>query len=77
MVWNTTQSALYEAPEHRCDNFAEERRGGDQPRRSPQSKRKSLFDDGDALLIFALIMILMREKSDRKLIFSLLIALLM
>lgn len=75
MVWNTTQSAMYEA-ECRCGKCTEEERAGDR-RECPQKKRRGLFDDGDTLLIFALLIILMREKSDQKLIFSLLIALLM
>ena len=76
MVWNTTQSATYEA-ERRCDKCTEEERAGDRRLCPPQKKRMSLFDDGDTILIFALILFLMREKSDQKLIFSLLIALLM
>lgn len=38
---------------------------------------KGLFDDGDTLLIFGVLLILMREKADQKLLFALLIAMLM
>ena len=82
MVWNTTQSALYKA-EHRCDRrapragYTEERRAEAPKRHTAQKKRKSLFDDGDTLLLMVLLYILVREKSDQTLILSLLIALLM
>lgn len=50
----------------------------DEPRRPPEAApKKGLFEDGDALLMFALLMILMREKADRKLIYSLLFVLFM
>lgn len=50
----------------------------DEPRRPPEApSKKGLFEDGDALLLFALLMILMREKADRKLIYSLLFVLFM
>lgn len=78
-VWNTTQSAQYEA--ERCcdehDEHTEENRADDHRKCSSKVTRKGIFDDGDTLLMFALLMILMRESSDQKLIFSLLIAMLM
>lgn len=75
-VWNTTQSAQYEA-ERCCDEHIEEKRADDRRKCSSKVTRKGIFDDGDTLLMFALLMILMRESSDQKLIFSLLIAMLM
>lgn len=79
MVWNTTQSALYNA-ERCCERkvpCAEEKRA-DTPRpRAPKNKQKGLFDDGDTLLLLVLLYILMRENSDQSLIMSLLIAMLM
>ena len=68
-----------ERAKERC---AKERRAGerhaDVPKQcAPQKKRKSLFDDGDTLLLLVLLYILVREKSDQTLILSLLIALLM
>lgn len=44
-------------------------------RHSPPSK--GLFDDGDMLLVFGVLLILMREKADQKLLFALLLAILM
>ena len=82
MVWNTTQSALYKA-EYRCDRrapraeCAEERRADAPKRQARQKKSKSLFDDGDTLLLMVLLYILVREKCDQTLILSLLIAMLM
>lgn len=87
MVWNTTQSALYKA-EHcserreprsyeRRTSRAGERRGGAPRRSSAPQRGKSLFDDGDTLLLMVLLYILVREKSDQTLILSLLIAMLM
>ena len=49
-------------------------------REKPRGKRPAqtgLFVDGDTLLIFGLVMILMREKADRNLIFALLAAFLL
>lgn len=44
---------------------------------SPSPAKKGLFDDGDMLLIIGLLMILMREKADQKLLFALLLVMLM
>ena len=82
MVWNTTQCALYRT-ERRCGRRAdckkrsEEKRVEEPQRCAPAKKSKSLFEDGDTLLILVLLYILMREKSDQTLIMALLIALLM
>lgn len=79
MVWNTTQSALYEA-EHRCDRRSRrtgERRADAYRTGDRQKKRGGLFDDGDTLLMLVLLYILSREKCDNTLIMSLLIAMLM
>lgn len=76
MVWNTAQSAEYEA-NRRFEKPVEERCTRECPRRPPKPANKGLFDDGDTLLLFALIIILAREKSDQSLIFALLIALMM
>ena len=82
MVWNTTQSALY-GTERRCDKRAArtehaEKKRVEAPKQCAQPKdRKSLFDDGDTLLLLALLYILIREKSDQTLIMALLIAMLM
>ena len=77
MVWNTTQSALYEAEYDRRSPRAEERRAVP-PRKGAQPKKcKSLFDDGDTLLLLLLLYILVKEKCDQTLIFSLLIAILL
>ena len=79
MVWNTTQSSLYKAqrcPERRTACGKERR--ADPPRQSTAPKKsKGLLDDGDTLLLLALLYILVREKSDNTLIFALLIAMLM
>ena len=90
MVWNTTQSALYNAEccrgrcapraarHERTKERRTEERHADVPKQcAPQKKRKSLFDDGDTLLLMVLLYILVKEKSDQTLILSLLIALLM
>ena len=82
MVWNTTQSALYRTGRC-CDKravrtkCAEEKRAEAPGRRDKPQKRKSLFDDGDTLLLMVLLYILVREKSDQTLIMALLIAMLM
>lgn len=44
---------------------------------SPKTVSKGLFDDSDMLLVFGVLIILMREKADQKLLFALLIAMLM
>ena len=79
MVWNTTQSARYNA-ERCCERKAPraEERHTDPPRRNTAPNRsKGLFDDGDTLLLMLLLYILVREKTDQTLIMSLLIAMLM
>lgn len=81
-------AVIYEKRAARQTEKSEPRRGEmrgerpsppcDEPRCPPQAPpKKGLFEDGDALLMFALLMILMREKADRKLIYSLLFVLLM
>ena len=90
MVWNTTQSALYKAEccrdkrapraarsERTKERRAEEKHADAPKQCAPRKKSKSLFDDGDTLLLMVLLYILVREKSDQNLILSLLIALLM
>lgn len=44
---------------------------------SPKTVSKGLFDDSDMLLVFGVLIILMREKADQKLLFALLITMLM
>ncbi len=89
MVWSTTQSSRYggeregegwSRPGKICEE--EEREPfREAPPKAPCKKRSpalsGLFDDSDTLLILGLLMILMREKSDQKLIFALLFTLLM
>ena len=78
IVWNTTQSSQYQAeccPERRTYR---NKKYADPPRRSAKPKKsKGLLDDGDTLLLLALLYILVREKCDNTLIFALLIAMLM
>ena len=79
MVWNTTQSSLYKA-EHCSErrSACDKERRADPPRRNTAPKRsKGLLDDGDTLLLLALLYILVREKCDNTLIFALLIAMVM
>lgn len=82
MVWNTRQSATYQT-ECCFDKRAEH---GEEVRGKPRSVNcaeqrapvsKGLFDDGDMLLVLGLLMILMRENADRKLLFALLLAVIM
>ena len=91
MVWNTPQSAVYKSERHveRCnaDDLGEAHahrhdsacaNPTDTCRVcSPSPAKKGLFDDGDMLLIIGLLMILMREKADQKLLFALLLVMLM
>lgn len=87
MVWSTTQSAEYSRDlEDNEDNLREEREPcREEPpqrekpcREAPKCppKPRSLFDDSDTLVILALIMLLMREKADTKLILALLLVIL-
>lgn len=75
MVWSTTQSARYETESRAAQ--PEKDKGEALPKRPPKERQKDLLEDGDMLLMLALIMILSREKADRTLIFALLIALMM
>lgn len=58
--------------ENRAEPCADKRRPS-----SPKTVSKGLFDDSDMLLVFGVLIILMREKADQKLLFALLIAMLM
>ena len=73
-VWETKQSALYKSEEQ--ENRAESPRA-DTRKSVPNNTLNGLFADSDTLLILGLILVLMREKSDRKLIFALIAILLM
>lgn len=75
MVWSTTQSSQYET--NPCKTRPEHEKKNIPPKRPLKENRKGLFEDGDILLIIALIMILSREKENNTLIFSLLIALML
>lgn len=100
MVWNTTQSSLYEAEnarggeywgevarakqctaprEARCGPSCEPPRAAsrEKPCQKHSEARRGLFDDSDTLLILGLLIILMREKSDNKLIMALLAVLML
>ena len=88
MVWSTTQSAEYSRdPNNNEDDLREERKPRrdkaclDEPPRGapkcpPKPQARGLLDDSDTLIILALIMLLMREKADSKLIFALLLVIL-
>ena len=89
MVWNTTQSARYNAQcccerkAPRAEKRRSEEARPDEPR-SDASRRSTapkshggLFDDGDTLLLLVLLYILVREKCDQNMITALLIAMLM
>lgn len=100
MVWNTTQSSLYEAENARGGEYWREvplRKRCEPPREAPcgsscepvreaprekpcrkrPEARRGLFDDSDTILILGLLIILMREKSDQKLILALLAVLML
>lgn len=82
MVWSTTQSAEYSRDfDDNEDDFREEppcREDSprDIPKCPPKPQPRGLLDDSDTLIILALIMLLMREKADSKLIFALLLVIL-
>lgn len=90
MVWSVTQSAEYsrdfdderdneadfrEEPP-RCDRVRHEEPPREVPKCPPKPQSRGLLDDSDTLIILALIMLLMREKADSKLIFALLLVIL-
>lgn len=87
MVWSTTQSSRYGEDregegwsrpgkiDEECEPFREATPKAHCQKRSPAPS--GLFDDSDTLLILGLLIILMREKADQKLIFALLFALIM
>lgn len=86
MVWSTTQSAEYSRDfDDNEDDFREpcrdeppcrEESPRDIPKCPPKPQPRGLLDDSDTLIILALIMLLMREKADSKLIFALLLVIL-
>lgn len=91
MVWSTTQSAEYSRDfDDNEDDFREEPPRRDKahldeppreqprniPKNPPKPQSRGLLDDSDTLILLALIMLLMREKADSKLIFALLLVIL-
>lgn len=91
MVWSTTQSAMYSRDDEddlREEDCGTEPCPEEPPRREapprdiprgecPQKPaNRGLLEDSDTLIILALIMLLMREKVDSKLIFALLLVIL-
>lgn len=83
MVWSTTQSAEYS--QDRVEAQPERRERPERPNREkpsrpashdkcpPKPAGRGIFEDSDTLIILALIMLLMRENADSKLIFALLL----
>lgn len=81
MVWSTTQSTLYGGAERPCTEAVHEparESARPQPQRScarPMPRRNdpisALMSDSDALLICAVILLLLHEKADMKLILAL------
>lgn len=73
--------------EKRADNAGEHYSGCSETRAEPRTdmrrpcsrkpSSKGIFDDGDMMLVFGVLLILMREKADQKLLFALLLAMLM
>lgn len=88
MVWSTTQSAEYSRYfDDNEDDLREERKPRrdkarldepphEAPKCTPKPQSRGLLDDSDTLIILALIMLLMSEKADSKLIFALLLVIL-
>lgn len=82
MVWSVTQSAEYSRDNDDNEDDPREQAPcrGETPRdilkSPPKSQSRGLLDDSDTLIILALIMLLMREKADSKLIFALLLVIL-
>ena len=74
-VWETKQSALYKSEKH--FSRAEKPRADTCRKSAPKNMLNDLFADRDTLLILGLIMVLMGEKTDRKLIIALMTILLM
>lgn len=81
-VWSTTQSAEYsrdfddDEEDFREEPPCREKSPRDISKCPPKLPTRSLLDDSDTLIILALIMLLMREKADTKLIFALLLVIL-
>lgn len=80
MVWSTTQSAEYSRDnENNEEDICEKPRREpprEIPKAQPRPQNRGLLDDSDTLMILALIMLLMREKANFKLIFALLLVIL-